>query len=291
MLIHNAAGGVGQAAVQIAQSVGAEIYATAHPNKWDFLRSNGIKHIYSSRDQAFKDQIKTDTNGTGIDVILNSLNGEFVDNSVSILKKGGRFCEIGKLNVWDEEEFKKERPDAEFYMYDLSEIDGKGISVLLHKMMDMVEKNDISALPVKEFAINDVEKAMRFIQQAKHIGKISLVFDNNKEIPVAEGNASYIVTGGLGGLGLRIMLWLANCGAKHIVLVGRNKPTSQTQEMIDNLVTQQVKVEVVKADIAKYEDVERILGYCSNLKGVIHAAGVIEDRLVSTQSIKALIRL
>lgn len=287
VLIHNAAGGVGQAAVQIAQSVGAEIYATAHPNKWDFLRSNGIKHIYSSRDQAFKDQIKADTNGTGVDVILNSLNGEFVDNSVSILKKGGRFCEIGKLNVWDEKKFKKERPDAEFYMYDLSEIDGKGISELLHKMMNMVEKNDISALPVKEFAINDVEKSMRFIQQAKHIGKISLVFDNKKEIPVAEGDASYIVTGGLGGLGLRIMLWLANCGAKHIVLVGRNKPTSQAQEMIDNLFTQQVKVEVVKADIAKYEDVERILGHCSNLKGVIHAAGVIEDGLVSTQSIES----
>jgi acyl transferase domain-containing protein/acyl carrier protein len=284
VLIHNAAGGVGQAAVQIAQSIGAEIYATAHPNKWDFLKSNGIKHVYSSRDQNFKDQIRTDTDGIGVDVILNSLNGEFVDNSVSILKEGGRFCEIGKLQVWDAAKFSKERPDAKFFMYDLSEINNKGISVLLHEIMDMFKKGYISALPVKEFAVNDVEQSMRYIQQAKHIGKISLVFDNKKEIKVAVENASYIVTGGLGGLGLRIMLWLVDCGAKNIVLVSRKKPSSESQEMIDNLIKKQVKVDVVQGDIAKYEDVERLLDHCNNLKGIIHAAGVIEDGLVSTQS-------
>lgn len=284
ILIHNAAGGVGQAAVQIAQAIGAEIYATAHPNKWDFLRSHGIKYVYSSRDQSFKDQIHIDTNGTGVDVILNSLNGEFVNNSVSILKQGGRFCEIGKLNVWDDKKFKIERPDAKFYMYDLSEIDNKGISVLFHDIIGMIKENRISALPVKEFPINDVEQGMRYIQQAKHIGKISLAFNNTKELSIATADASYVITGGLGGLGLRVMSWLASYGAKHIVLVGRKKATTEGQQMIDSVIAGGVKVNVVKADIAKYEDVEHILSSCHNLKGIIHAAGIIEDGLISTQS-------
>ena len=291
ILIHNAAGGVGQAAVRIAQSIGAEIYATAHPNKWNFLKANGIKHVYSSRDLSFKDQIKVDTNGAGVDVILNSLNGEFVSNSVSVLKEGGRFCEIGKLNVWDKEKFNKERPDAEFYIYDLSDIDNKGISALLYEIMDMVKSGNISELPVKEFTINDVEQAMRYMQQAKHIGKVSLTFENIKETEVAVEGASYIVTGGLGGLGYKIMLWLASCGAKHIVLVGRKEPNTHLKEIIDDLAKQQVKVDVVKADIAKYEDVEHLLGYCNNLKGIIHAAGVIEDGLVSTQSVESFNRV
>jgi myxalamid-type polyketide synthase MxaB len=291
VLIHNAAGGVGQAAVQIAQYLGAEIYATAHPNKWDILRSNGIKYIYSSRNQSFKHEIELDTHGEGVDVILNSLNGEFVDNSVSILKTGGRFCEIGKLNVWDKVRFQKERPDAEFYMYDLSEIDDQGISVLLNEIMTMITKGNISKLPVKEFNINDVEQAMRFIQQAKHIGKVSLAFEQKKEIPVAVQNASYIITGGFGGLGLRVMSWLAHCGAKHIILVGRRGPNVEAQEMISNLTKKQVKVDTIIADIAKYEDVQRLLGHYSNIKGIIHAAGTIEDGLVSSQSAESFNRV
>jgi len=285
ILIHNAAGGVGQSAVQIAQSIGAEIYATAHPNKWDFLRSQGIKNIYSSRDQSFKDQIKVDTDAQGVDVILNSLNGEFVDNSVSILKHGGRFCEIGKLNVWDKEKFNRKRPDAKFYMYDLSEIDEKGISSLLYEVMDMVKKDAISVLPVKEFSIHDVEKAMRFIQQAKHIGKLALVFDYHEEVPITQNNASYLVTGGLGGLGLKIMSWLVECGAKHIVLVGRNEPRVEAQKIINQLISQKIKIDVVKGDIAQTKDVKHVLSYCTNLRGIIHAAGIIEDGLISTQSI------
>lgn len=287
ILIHNAAGGVGQAAVQIAQSIGAEIYATAHPNKWAFLKSNGVSNIYSSRDQSFKEQINIDTNGAGVDVILNSLNGEFVSNSVSILKQGGRFCEIGKLNVWDKKRFKVERPDAKFYMYDLSEIDNKGISVLLHDIISRIKKNSISALPVKEFPIDNVEQGMRYIQQAKHIGKISLTFDHKKEVPIVTSDASYIITGGLGGLGLRVMLWLASYNANHIVLIGRKKATPEAQRIIDRVNSQGVRVSVVKADIAKYDDVKHALSLCHNLKGIIHAAGIIEDGLISTQSEKS----
>ena len=125
-----------------------------------------------------------------MDVILNSLNGEFVSNSVSVLKEGGRFCEIGKLNVWDKEKFNKERPDAEFYIYDLSDIDNKGISALLYEIMDMVKSGNISELPVKEFTINDVEQAMRYMQQAKHRGKVSLTFENIKETEVAVEGAA-----------------------------------------------------------------------------------------------------
>lgn len=291
ILIHNAAGGVGQAAVQIAQLIGAEIYATAHPNKWDFLKSNGIKHVYSSRDINFKNQIKLDTNGDGIDVILNSLNGEFVNSSVDVLKKGGRFCEIGKLQVWDKAKFNRERPDAEFYMYDLSEIDNKGISLLLHEIVDMFRKGDITSLPVKEFTIDDVEQAMRYMQQAKHIGKVALTFNSKNKIEIAKKDATYIITGGLGGLGLRIMSWLVNCGARHIILASRSKPNSQAQELIDVLLSQHVKVEIVQADISKYEEAKQLIDRSINLKGIIHAAGIIEDGLISNQSAESFSRV
>ena len=284
VLIHNAAGGVGQAAVQLAKAVGAEIYATASPGKWNFLKGLGIKNLYSSRNLDFMEQIKSDTDGLGVDVILNSLNGEFVDKSVEVLKQGGRFIEIGKLQVWDKQTFKSRRPESQFHMFDLSEINDEGISGLLQEIMHMIEKGDIHSLPVKEFSTSQAEQAFRYIQQAKHIGKVSLNFGNDSTTTIARADASYLITGGLGGLGLNILSWLANKGAKHIILTSRSKMNKIAEELITRIIKQGVKVEVVQADISEYKDAKQVMSRCTNIKGVIHAAGIIEDGLLSTQS-------
>lgn len=292
VLIHNAAGGVGQAAVQLAKAIGAEIYATASPSKWDFLKTLGIKNLYSSRNLDFMKQIKSDTDGIGVDIILNSLNGEFVDKSVDILKQGGKFVEIGKLQVWDKQKFRDKRPDAQFYMFDLSEIDDNKISVLLQEIMHMIQNRNVNPLPVKEFSISKVEQAFRYIQQAKHIGKVALIFSNDfNSTMLTRADASYLITGGLGGLGLNILSWLANKGAKHIVLTSRSKANEAAREIITKLIKQGIKIEVVQANISKYEDVQQVLSHCDNIKGIIHAAGIIEDGLASSQSADSFVRV
>ncbi len=285
VLIHNAAGGVGQAAVQLAKAIGAEIYATAHPNKWDFLTSLGIKHIYSSRNVDFMEQINADTNGVGVDVILNSLNGEFVDKSVALLKQGGRFVEIGKLNVWDAKKFNENRPDAHFYMFDLNDLEVSRIALLLHEIMAMINDEKVKPLPTQTFPIAQVEQAFRHIQHAKHIGKVALSFEEEvSNTPIARLEASYLITGGLGGLGLKIMEWLANKGAKHIVVTGRKKASEEASKLISNLTKRGIRIDAISADISNSEDVKKIIGMCPHLKGVIHAAGIIEDGLVANQS-------
>ncbi len=122
VLIHAAAGGVGQAAVQVAQRAGAEIFATASPGKWDFLREQGISHIMNSRSLDFADQILEATEGRGVDVVLNSLNGDFIDKSFEVLAEDGRFVELGKIGIWDEQQVTQTYPTAQYFPFDLGEV-------------------------------------------------------------------------------------------------------------------------------------------------------------------------
>ena len=121
ILIHAASGGVGQAAVQLAQAVGAEIYATASPAKWAFLKSQGIEHVMNSRTLDFADDIMRLTGGEGVDVVLNSLTGEALQKSFDVLKPGGRFVEIGKLGILTAEQAAARRPDVTYFSFDVDE--------------------------------------------------------------------------------------------------------------------------------------------------------------------------
>ena len=103
VLIHAGAGGVGLAAVRIAQRAGAEVFATAgSPWKRDLLEAAGVAHVYDSRTPAFADRILADTEGEGVQVVLNSLAGEMMDASFRVVAKGGRFVEIGKNGLKDQ---------------------------------------------------------------------------------------------------------------------------------------------------------------------------------------------
>ena len=110
VLIHAAAGGTGMAAVQIALAVGAEIYATASLGKWETLRNMGVSHLYNSRTLDFADDILRDTDGQGVQIVLNSLTGEgFIQKSLAVLAAGGRFLEMAKRDVWHADEIKARR--------------------------------------------------------------------------------------------------------------------------------------------------------------------------------------
>ncbi|MBO3459428.1 type I polyketide synthase [Aetokthonos hydrillicola CCALA 1050] len=292
VLIHAAAGGVGQAAVQIAQLAGAEIFATASPPKWDFLKSMGVEHVMNSRTLDFAAEIMNLTQGRGVDVVLNSLNGEFIPKSFEVLATNGRFVEIGKIGIWDENQVKQTRPDAQYFPFDLGEVAQENpglISQIMDCLGQQFEQGVLKPLPHKVFNIEQVVEAFRYMQQGKHLGKVIVSMEQADEKPASiQPDASYLITGGLGVLGLHTAKWMAQQGAKHLVLTGRKPPSDLSQQSIEELQKAGVQVLVLCGDISQEEDVTKILESIETslppLRGIVHAAGVLDDGLMQQMS-------
>ncbi len=291
VLIHAASGGVGQAAIQIAKQAGAEIFATASQGKWEFLRSMGIEKIFNSRTLDFAEQIKEETKGAGVDVVLNSLNGEYIDKSLGILATGGRFVEIGKIGIWSKEQFQEKRPDVSYFPFDLGEVAQQQSGIIRRmseKLTEQWNSEKLGSLPYKAFESTEITAAFRYMQQAKHIGKVVIsmpeVGSGQNSI---KSEASYLITGGLGALGLEVAQWMAKQGAKCVLLTGRRNPNEKAQKIIEELEKTGTKVGVLLGDISVAADVEAIFQEIQKfppLKGVIHAAGVLEDGLLRNLS-------
>lgn len=169
VLIHAAAGGVGLAAVQLAQQRGAEVYATASAAKQDFLRSIGVQHVFDSRTLEFADRIAQ------VDVVFNSLNGDYIPRSLNLLAPGGRFVEIGKLGIWSADQIAAARSDVNYFSFDLLEVSQEKpdyIATLLNHLTKQFEQGALQPLKHKVFEISAAEAAFRYMAQAKHIGKV-----------------------------------------------------------------------------------------------------------------------
>ncbi|MEL6856215.1 MAG: SDR family NAD(P)-dependent oxidoreductase [Cyanobacteria bacterium J06607_13] len=252
----------------------------------------------NSRTLDFADQIMERTAGEGVDVVLNSLNGDFIDASFATLSPTGRFVELGKIGIWDVEKVQQTYPEVRYYPFDLGEVT-RAEPALMHRLWqtlsDHFDNNHFHALPIKTFPIEESTQAFRHMQQAKHIGKVVLTLPNlnptapNVSIPV-NAQGAYLVTGGLGALGLQVAQWLAAQGGKHIILTGRRSPTDPAQSIIKSLEATGVHISVMLGDISQLSDVENILesiaeqavaGSAPPLRGVIHAAGILEDGLLS----------
>ncbi|MDJ0597118.1 MAG: SDR family NAD(P)-dependent oxidoreductase, partial [Pleurocapsa sp. MO_226.B13] len=289
VLIHSAAGGVGQAAVQLAQRAGAEVFATASSSKWDWLKSMGVEHVMNSRSLDFAEEVMTATQGQGVDIVLNSLNGEFIPKSLNTLSKGGRFVEIGKIGIWSESQVAAERADVFYLPFDLLEVAEQNprlIAQMLRELMLQFQQGRLQPLPYKVFPIDRVVDAFRYMAGAKHIGKVvvSLSPAKDRELPI-QSQSSYLITGGLGALGLKVANWLVEQGANNLILLGRSQPKPEARQQIAKLEQQGVTVNVVQADITNYEALEKAINSLSpslpvsqsSIKGVIHAAGVLDD--------------
>ncbi|NJK47853.1 aminotransferase class I/II-fold pyridoxal phosphate-dependent enzyme, partial [Candidatus Gracilibacteria bacterium] len=298
VLIHAAAGGVGQAAIQLAQKAGAEVFATASPKKWNFLKSMGVKHVMNSRNLKFAQEIMALTYGEGIDIVLNSLNGEFIPKNLEILASGGRFVEIGKIGIWNESQVKEKRDDVAYFPFDLLEVSQENpglIASMLEELMKEFRDENLKPLPHTVFPIEDAANAFRYMAQAKHIGKVvvSLPEIASQSFFIRK-DGSYLITGGLGALGLQIGRWLVQQGAKHLILTGRNQPSQEARETIDQLEKIGTRVNVVQADVSNFDDVKRIIASsphlpvspspCLPLRGIIHAAGVLDDGVLLKQN-------
>ena len=296
VLIHAAAGGVGLAAVQIAQAAGAEIFATASPSKWAYLHSLGIDKVMNSRTTDFADEVMRLTEGRGVDIVLNSLNGQFTPKTLACLRHGGRFVEIGKIGIWTSEQMAAARPDVTYLPFDLWNVAEKEPD-LIRSMFEAItrdlETGTLQPLHHEVFPVSEVVAAFRHMAQARHIGKIVVTQPAVPAGPVGiRQDATYLVTGGLGALGLRVADWLVNEGARAIVLTGRRDATGEAADAVEALRRKGSQIDVVPADLARRQDVERLLshinGLSTPLRGVFHAAGVIEDAALAQQTISGL---
>jgi 8-amino-7-oxononanoate synthase len=289
ILIHAAAGGVGQAAVQIAQQIGAEVYATASIAKWDFLKASGIKYVMNSRNLDFAEEIMQLTDGKGVDLILNSLNGDFIPQNLAILAPNGRFVEIGKVGIWNHAQVAEIRADVSYFPFDLLEVsrqDPDLIASMFAELRRQFVADKLQPLPHQVFPLQQADDAFRYMAQAKHIGKVVIDFPANHQVVKTDG--IYLITGGMGALGLQVANWLAEEGAKHLILLGRNQPGKSAQQAIDRLKQQGVRVEPIQIDISDSQAVNDLFESFNSslvkLKGIIHAAGILDDGLLKTLS-------
>ena len=294
VLIHAAAGGVGQAAVWLAKAAGAEVFATASPHKWPVLREQGIEHIMNSRTPDFAAEIAEITGGDGVNIVLNSLNNDFIAAGMRSLGRDGRFIEMGKVGAWSPEQVRAARPDITYHTFDLSELPlEEGIRInadIMQIVVGKVAAGELPPLRCASYSLDEVEEAFGVLSRGANIGKLVLDFGASparREITI-DPDRSYLVTGGLGGLGLVTAAKLAELGARHIALLSRRaEPDADLAELLARL---QKKAEVIvhQADVAESADVERVMAELERsphpLAGIIHAAGTLADAPVAGQT-------
>ena len=293
VLIHAAAGGVGQAAVQVARSIGAEVFATASPAKWDLLASQGVRHIMSSRNLDFSAQIMELTGGRGVDCVLNSLTGEFIPKSLDALAEGGRFVELGRIGIWTEEQVGQVRPDVRYFNFDMALMcrdDPALIASLLGEVASRFEEGALQPMARTLFSIHDAAAAFRFMAQAKHIGKVVLTHpqtDGANEGLMIRPDGAYLITGGLGALGLQMAEWMVGRGAQKLLLTGRSEPSAAAQDAIERMRHAGATISVVRADVSDRLAVDGLLREASALgpvRGIVHAAGLLDDGILLNQT-------
>ncbi|HJP73360.1 MAG TPA: SDR family NAD(P)-dependent oxidoreductase, partial [Pseudonocardiaceae bacterium] len=283
VLIHAAAGGVGMAAVQLAQSAGAEIYGTASPAKWSTLEGLGLDrdHLASSRDLEFVEKFLGTSNGRGVDFVLNSLAHEFVDASLRLLPAGGNFVEMGKTDIRDAGQVAADHPGVDYEAFDLFAAGPEVIGELFTAVLKHFEEGRIRLNPISIWNIRDARTAFREMSRGRHVGKI--VFELNDNF----GGGTVLLTGGTGGVGSQVARHLVTeRGVRSLVLASRSGPASEgAAELVAELTGSGAFVDVVACDVADPAAVEKVLSELPGaypLTAVVHAAGALADGTVES---------
>lgn len=289
VLIHAGAGGVGLAAIQVARNAGAEVFATAgSERKRVYLRSIGVQHVMDSRSLAFVDQVHALPGGRGVDVVLNSLTGAFVDAGLQALAPGGRFVELGVADLRDPATIAVTHPNIVYQSFNLApalEAGDSLITEILSEVLAQIESGQLHALPREIFSLDDAAAAFRYMAQARHIGRVILSPAAPRPTPVIRRDGAYLVTGGLSGIGFEVLQWLSQAGAAQVIALGRSMPDPATSHAIDKLRQTGTAVSVARGDVTNPSDVQAAIDLAEvPLRGVFHCAGVLEDGSLLRQS-------
>ena len=288
VLIHAGTGGVDQAAIQLAKAANLEVYATASAPKQGYLRSLGVSRVFDSRDPGFGSEVREATAGAGVALVLNSLTGEgFIEAGLSCLSEAGCFVELAKRNIWNTEEIAAARPDVRYQILALDQLlreEPERLGAALRTVTERLRGGEIQPLPFTLWPLAEAPAALEHMRAARHIGKIVLA-----PSALASGrlrsDRTYLVTGGLGGIGLEVARWLADAHAGAIVLNGRREPGPRERDAVKALQERGVEVRVEIADITDGTAVEAMLSKIEAqlppLGGVFHSVGVLADAAVT----------
>ena len=308
VLVHGATGGVGMAAIDVARWCGAEVIATAGSDeKRNHLRALGIDRVADSRDVSFADDVMEWTSGRGVDVVLNFSPGEQMLKGVSSLAPFGRFIEIGKAS-FDQDAPLGLRPFNENLTYASVDMDRLAasrldvIAALYREILELMEQGALGSVPVTVFPASRVGEAFRLMARSRHMGKVAVAMRDRElmirtePVPPIRSDASYLVTGGLGGFGLETAKWLVAQGARHLVLVSRRG--AATDEALDGVRHCEAAGAVVRtyaADVARRDDLAAVLDDVAAtmppLAGIVHSAAVLDDRPIAQQNRASLDRV
>jgi len=302
VLIHGGAGGVGIAAIQLAKHLGAEIFATAGTDeKRDFVHLLGADHVFDSRSLAFADEVLKATGGVGVDVILNSLAGDAIPRNLRLLRPFGRMLELGKRDFYENSQvgLRPFRNNISYFGIDADQLLAQRPDTARRVFVDLMAlfaDGTLQPLPHRTFDALDIAAAFRHMQASRHLGKIVVTFppdfaplapELTEAPPVAiRPDATYLVSGGLSGFGLRTARWLVSRGARQLLLLSRRggAGTPEAASQLLEFAEQGVTVAAPACDVADLRQLREALGSIEGnmppLGGVVHAAMVIEDALL-----------
>ncbi|GKU06255.1 unnamed protein product [Fusarium langsethiae] len=308
VLIHSASGAVGQAAIQLAQSIGAEIFCTVgNREKQQFLvdvYSIPISHIFSSQSASLKPSVMRLTNGEGVDVVLNTSTGEMLRDSLDCVKSLGVFIELGKSEVQKASQlsmaaFQKSITFNTFDLMTLATRRPKQIYQMLGKIVELITSETLLPVqPINTYSIDKVEDAFRLISARKHIGKVVLTAQPSSTVKCLPAkptplrlrkDGTYVVAGGLGDLPSRICRFFAARGAGHIVSLSRRTIDEETRRKHTAEVEAcGAKLHLLRCDITDEEQMKEAVSFCSSLppvRGVVQGALALRDRTFSQMTV------
>ncbi len=282
VLVHAGAGGVGMAAIGLAKHIGAEVFATASPAKWDVLREAGIPedHIASSRDTEFKDKFLTTTEGEGVDVILNSLAGEFVDASLGLLPRGGRFLEMGRTDMRDPGEVSRAHPGVSYETFDVVHLDEERSGEILTEIVSLFERGALSHSPAEAHDIREAPAAFRRLREGRNVGKLLLTLPR-----AIDPERTVLITGATGTLGSLTARHLAeHHGARSMLLLSRSGPDAPgARELQAGLEALGVEAQILSCDVSDPKALAKAIAKAPKahpMGAVFHCAGALADATV-----------